>query len=250
MQAEPASAPITDKAQERGNPSFVWRAGQDRRMTLVQQQLALADRDVLDAGCGIGMYVAAFGRQGANSFGVEIEEERARQALAVSPRIAAGSVQALPFADASFDIVFSHEVLEHVADDAAALREAARVVRPGGHVVIFTPNRLYPYETHGIVWRGRYRFGNFPLVNYLPDVWRNRLVPHARAYTRRQVRRLVEGAGLRIVYHTQVYPGFDNIVARRPWLGRLLRLVFYPLEHSPLRVLGLSHFIVAQRPAL
>lgn len=238
---------VQAKAQERGNPSFVWRAGQERRLDLVRQHVPLRGRRVLDAGCGMGMYVAAFLREGAEVFGIEIEGDRAHAARQVSPHIAVASAEALPLAGGSFDLVFSHEVLEHVEKDREAVREAARVLRPGGHLVVYVPNRWYPFETHGIEWRGKYHFGNIPLVNYLPARWRDRLCPHARAYTGRQIRRLFAGAPLDIVAHTQIYPGFDNIVARRPLLGRLLRRLFYLLERSPLRILGLSHFVVAVR---
>jgi hypothetical protein len=95
----------------------------------------------------------------------------------------------------------------------------------------------------------RYRFGNIPLVNYLPDSLRRRLVPHARAYTTRGLRRLVAGLPASVVVHTQVYPGFDNVAARRGWLGRALRAVCYRLEQTPLRAFGLSHFIVLKRNA-
>jgi 2-polyprenyl-3-methyl-5-hydroxy-6-metoxy-1,4-benzoquinol methylase len=243
--AEPNLERIQVKAQDRGNPSFVWRAGQERRLNLVRQHVSLEGKSVLDAGCGVGMYVAAFARAGAIAYGVDIEADRVKMAQSLAARIVAGSVEALPFAGEAFDVVFSHEVIEHVGDDVAAIREAARTVRPGGYVVVYAPNRWYPFETHGIQWRGAYHFGNYPLVNYLPHAWRNRLVPHVRAYTRRQIRALFAGTPLRIIVHTQIYPGFDNIVARRPALGRLLRVVLYALEHTPLRAFGLSHFIVA-----
>jgi SAM-dependent methyltransferase len=96
----------------------------------------------------------------------------------------------LPYASASIDLVLSHEVLEHVEDDRLAVAEIVRVLRPGGRAVIFVPNRRYPFETHGIYWRGVYRFGNIPLVNYLPDALRDRLAPHVRAYTAAGLRRL------------------------------------------------------------
>src|SRR3989304_5032789 len=86
----------------------------------------------------------------------------------------------LPYASAAFDLVLSHEVLEHVPDDRRTVEEILRVLRPGGRLVLFTPNRGYPFETHGIFWRGRYRFGNIPLGNYLPGPLRQRLAPHVR----------------------------------------------------------------------
>ncbi len=69
------------------------------------------------------------------------------------------------------------------------------MIRPGGHIVIYAPNRLYPFETHGIYLGKRFVFGNIPLVNWLPDPLRNRLVPHARAYTKRGIRRTYAGPG-------------------------------------------------------
>ena len=89
----------------------------------------------------------------------------------------------LPFPDDSFDLILSHEVLEHVADDRQAVEEMRPRAAPGGRAVIFVPNRGYPFETHGIYWRGRYHFGNIPLVNYLPRRWRDRLAPHVRVYS-------------------------------------------------------------------
>jgi len=193
------------------------------------------------------MYTVAFLRETSSVFGVEIERERALEAR----RRAAGVVQApgeyLPFPDGAFDVIFSHEVLEHVADDRACVAEMVRVTRPGGHIVVFAPNRLYPFETHGIFWRERYHFGNVPLVNWLPTPLRNRLAPHVRAYTAGGLRRLFDGLSVHVVHHTQVFPGYDNVVARTPALGRALRAVTYTLERTPLRVFALSHLLVVER---
>jgi SAM-dependent methyltransferase len=152
----------------------------------------------------------------------------------------------LPFPSNTFDIVHSHEVLEHVTDDRRTVCEMVRVARPGGRIVIFVPNRLYAFETHGIYWRGTYHFGNKPFVNWLPTPLRNRLAPHVRAYTRRDLQHLFRGLPVRTIVDTQVYPGYDNIVARKPRLGRLLRRLTYTLEKTPLRIFGLSHFLVLQ----
>lgn len=244
-----------DKAATRGHPSYVWRAGQERRFQMVRRWAPLAGQCVLDVGCGVGMYTAAFLRKTPHVFGIEIEHERVVQ---VQER-AAGVVQSpgehLPFPDATFDVVFSHEVLEHVTDDRACVAEMVRVTRrpepaegrPGGRIVVFVPNRLYPFETHGIFWRGCYHFGNAPLINWLPTPLRDRLAPHVRAYTIGSLRRLFDGLPVRIIHHTQIFPGYDNIVARAPALGRALRVVTYALEHTPLRIFGLSHLLVVER---
>jgi len=202
---------------------------------------------VLDVGCGVGMYTAAFLRETHHVFGVEIERERALEARERATGVVEAIGERLPFPDVAFDVVFSHEVLEHVADDRACVAEMVRVTRPGGRIVIFVPNRLYLFETHGIFWRGRYHFGNVPLVNWLPTPLRNYLAPHVRAYTAGSLCRLFDGLPVRVVHHTQVFPGYDNVVARAPVLGRALRAVTYALEHTPLRAFGLSHLLVMER---
>ncbi|MBN1249438.1 MAG: class I SAM-dependent methyltransferase [Anaerolineae bacterium] len=235
-----------EEAARRGNPSFVWRAGQERRLALVRQVVALENRRVLDVGCGIGMYTSAFQRYTPHVIGVEVEIARAREARHRAQGVAQAVGETLPFADHCFDVVFSHEVLEHVNNDRRCASEMVRVTKSGGHIVIFVPNRLYPFETHGIYWRGRYHFGNKPLVNWLPNRLRNRLAPHVRAYTRSGLRRLFANEPVRTLMHTQIYPGYDNIVARRPRLGRWVRTVTYTLERTPLRSMGLSHFLVLE----
>jgi len=236
-----------DKAIVFGHPSYVWRAGQERRLNFVRRYAPLEGRRVLDAGCGLGKYVAAFRRFTDAAYGVDLDPEKVAQAAECLPNVQVASVEALPFANGSFDMVLSNEVIEHVSDDRAAVAEAVRVLKPGGRLIIYAPNRLYFFETHGCFWRGRYHFGNIPLVNWLPTCWRDRLCPHVRVFTTRGLRRLLEGLPVKIVTHVQVYPGFDNVVARRPWLGRWLRRILYALERTPLRIFGLSHLLVVER---
>jgi SAM-dependent methyltransferase len=201
---------------------------------------------VLDVGCGVGMYIRAFCQFTPHVFGVEIEGQRAREASAFGEVIQSPG-EALPFADGSFDLVLSHEVIEHVADDRASVIEMMRVLKVGGRLALFCPNRLYPFETHGHYWRGQYHLGNTPFINYLPDQLRNRLAPHVRAYTTRGLRALFESLPVRIVAHRQIYPGYDNLLVRYPTLGRLLRWGTYRLERTPLRIFGISHFLVAEK---
>jgi SAM-dependent methyltransferase len=236
-----------DKAAYRGHPSYVWRAGQERRLQMVRRWAPLDGKRVLDVGCGVGMYSAAFLRETPHVFGVEVEPQRALEARERACGVSQAVGERLPFPDGAFDVVFSHEVLEHVDDDRTCVAEMVRVAQLGGRIVVFVPNRLYPFETHGIFWRGRYRFGNVPLVNWLPAPLRSHLAPHVRAYTRRGLRRLFDGFPMRVVHHTVIFPGYDNIVARAPALGRVLRAITYALERTPLRVFGLSHLWVVEK---
>lgn len=232
---------------ERGRPSYSWRYGQDRRLTMVRGFVALEDARVLDVGCGIGTYVRRFRQFSEDVHGVEVEADRVAEASAELPNIVQAVGEDLPYPDGHFDLVFSNEVIEHVDDDRRTAEEMARVTRPGGAIVVFAPNRLYPFETHGAWFGKRYVFGNVPFVNWLPDRLRVRFAPHVRAYTMGGIEALFEGLPVRVVHHRVIYPGFDNISARHRRLGAVLRRVLYVAEHTPLHRFGLSHFLVLRR---
>jgi SAM-dependent methyltransferase len=240
----------SDRAALRGEPSYVWRAGQDRRLKMILAAAPnLAAARMLENGCGVGVYIGKLQPHARAVFGLEYDFERAVEAgrrAAPAPVVCAAGEE-LPYPDNCFDVILSNEVIEHVRDDAAALREMARVLRRGGRLILFCPNRWYPVEQHGIYWRGQYIFGNIPLVNYLPDAWRNRLAPHVRAYTARGLRRLLVGLPLRIVRLTRIFGGYDNLIARFGPLGRVIRAGVQGLEKTPLNWLGLSHFLVAEK---
>lgn len=255
--ASPSAPSMTGEpdAARLGNPSFVWRSGQERRLAIIERYVSLRDRRVLDLGCGLGEYVRAFARRGAHALGTDIATDRLSEArdrvMTTATRgvdgFLAAAGESLPFQDATFDLVVLNEVIEHVNDDRQTLREVARVLRPGGTCVLFAPNRLFPFETHGIYWRGRYIFGNIPFVNWLPNALRNRLVPHARAYRHADWARLTSGLPLHIVDQGYVYPGFDNIEARSRPLANVVRNVCYWAERNALQRFGLSHLVVLRR---
>ena len=231
---------------ERGRPSYSWRYGQDRRLEMVRAFVELDGAAVLDVGCGIGTYVRRFRQFSEDVHGIEVEEERVAEASLELPNIVHAYGEALPYPDDRFDLVFSNEVIEHVDDDRQTVAEMVRVTRPGGTIVAFAPNRLYPFETHGAYFGERYVFGNIPFVNWLPDPLRDRFAPHVRAYTMRGIERLFAGQPVRLVHHRVIYPGFDNISARHARLGGALRRALYVAEHTPLHRFGLSHFLVLQ----
>jgi SAM-dependent methyltransferase len=246
MTEEP-TAPAEDKRATLGHPAQIWTPGLERRLDLVRKYVDLEGQRILELGCGVGAFVRRLREFSDDVYGFDVDEERVRKGAEEVPNLALAVGEHLPYADETFDVVMLHEVLEHVTDDVETLRETGRVLRKGGRAIVFTPNRAYPFETHGIYLGKRYIFGNIPFVNYLPDLIRDRLVPHARVYTTRKLRRAYRKARLKPLVHTYVFPGYDHIMARHKVVGRALRLLSYPFEHTPLRIFGLSHFVVLEK---
>lgn len=108
---------------------------------------------VLDIGCGAGYGTAELARAVDAAVGIDVSVETVAYAAAhyASPKTGflAATATALPFADASFDVVTVFEVIEHVSDWRALLAEARRVIRPSGLVLISTPNKNYYAESRG-----------------------------------------------------------------------------------------------------
>ena len=237
-----------DKAALRGEPSYVWRAGQQRRLDMIVK--AAGDRirgSLLENGCGVGMYVEHLSPFGGQVIGLEYDFERTTEAHGNSPHIINGAGEFLPLPSGTFDLILSHEVIEHVQDDRAAICEMVRVLQPGGRIAIFCPNRGYPFETHGIYWNGKYSFGNKLFVNYLPRSLRDKLAPHVRVYSTKDLKKLFEDLPVKFIERTIIFGAYDNIIARFGPLGKFLRGMLQFLEKTPLKIFGLSHFWVIEK---
>jgi SAM-dependent methyltransferase len=193
------------------------------------------------------MYVKKLTDLGSRVIGLEYDFERAVEARVNSDNIINAAGEFIPLPPSSFDLILSHEVIEHVQDDRAAICEMIRVLKPGGRVVIFCPNRGYPFETHGIFWKGKYYFGNKLFVNYLPGAWRDKLAPHVGVYSKRDIQKLFEGLHVKFIERTVIFGAYDNIIARFGVPGKALRTILQFLEATPLKGLGLSHFWVVEK---
>jgi SAM-dependent methyltransferase len=159
---------------------------------LVREQLPC--EAFLDAGCGDGRYLAALaGELPARRAGVDLSErilETARARVAADLRQA--NLEALPFDDGEFDLVLCSQVIEHVLDADAGIAELARVLRPGGTLVISTDNARN-YVTRAL---------NAPRTVVVRALGlrgaRGRLESPATPYTRRSFRALLARGGLSI----------------------------------------------------
>ena len=237
-----------DKAALRGEPSYVWRAGQQRRLAMIVH--AAGERikgNILENGCGVGMYVEHLSPFGGTVIGLEYDYERTVEAHVNSPHILNAAGEHVPLPSSTFDLILSHEVIEHVQDDCAAIREMIRLLKTNGRAVIFCPNRGYPFETHGVYWKGKYHFGNKLFVNYLPRSLRNQLAPHVRVYSNNDMLKLFDGLPVKIIEQTIIFGAYDNIIAHFGGFGKIFRDILQFLERTPLKVFGLSHFWVVEK---
>ena len=169
-----------------------------RRVHVLLEYLELSDGDdVLDCGCGMGFYLVAMQQlRDLRLTGLDMDPERLRYAAEIGVRatLVQGQGEALPFADASFDRLLMSEVLEHVPDDAAALREAHRVLRPGGILAISVPHARYPFwwDPFNATWTA---LGGAPIRRGpVVGIWTN----HERLYEPSVLFGVVREAGFRV----------------------------------------------------
>jgi SAM-dependent methyltransferase len=179
------------------------------------------------------------GRQGARTFGVDISEPIVIQARAEfergpgPPHVlqgAVGDVRALPFLDASFDVIYSMGTIEHFDETELAVEEMARVLKPGGRAIVGVPNRhdpfLRPLLATVLQAVGLYGYG------------------YEKSYSRRALRQMLEKAGMDVIAETAILfiPGWLRMLdlACHAWCrplaavtGALVRPFMFLDRHVP-----------------
>lgn len=117
----------------------------DVLIDLFLKDVNLAGLSVLDAGCGTGRGAEQFAMRGAQVTAVDLGMRllNRTQERCSSCHPAQASVLQLPFADNTFDVIFSTEVIEHTPDPIASVHEMVRVLKPNGLLSLSTPNLLW-----------------------------------------------------------------------------------------------------------
>jgi SAM-dependent methyltransferase len=114
-----------------------------RRQIQAALEFTPGARTLLDVGCSVGYVLAAAKELGLAATGLDVSQFAVDACRQRGFDAVVGSLTALPFPDAAFDVVMLKAVLEHVPDPMAGLREAARVVRPGGVLFVVVPDGNY-----------------------------------------------------------------------------------------------------------
>ena len=206
----------------------------------------------LDFGCAEGGYVQEMLNRGAASvFGVDVESDRIEDAKQLGLPAATFSTfdgRSLGFDDDTFDGAFMNEVFEHVADEQQSLREIWRVLKPGGYLVLISPNRWFPIEGH-TVNIGKRSFGPAPLIPWLPERL-TREWTEARNYWPSELRNHVTRAGFAIRETGFIWP----VLEQYPWLPPRGIVIYQRylerLDRVPgLRRFGVSTMVVGVKPS-
>lgn len=225
-----------------GGPAAYEDYGVTARLAKVDSSVDLSGLRLLDLGCGNGSYTVELARRAAWVCGVDAQQQYLDSFRAPIPRVR-GLGETLPFRDGAFDAVTVIEVLEHTNSDDTVLTECYRVLKPNGKLVVFVPNKLYPFESHPC-FLGKKEIGcNIPFVSWLPDSLR-RHICDARIYTKTRLLSVARRAGFRAEITGYLYPPLDHLGVAFKYRYRALAR---RLEGTPLRILGVSIFAILRK---
>jgi SAM-dependent methyltransferase len=246
-----AAPPVRAKCGRRGRAAWAtWlRVGQD---VWVLTSLVAAEAEllrgvdpprtrVLDAGCGrrnsLGDSLAGLTDEIELLVGVDLDERAGGENPALDRFIAADVCAGTPLGDSSFDLIYASFVVEHLSDPHAAFREWRRLLRPGGSLLVTTPNISNPFIRLANLLPQRIRIG---LKRIGPGVEERDVFPAVyRANRPAELERAASEAGL-VTVSVRHVATLHRYAGTRRWLRRLLLLAEQPLppsRHSTIVVL-------------
>lgn len=230
-----------------------------KRLRFIRKHLTPARTRFLDCGCGVGDYVFALVDDlRLDAYGVEYDVSKVASGKLhprYGARISQGDLQDLKMESEQWDYAMLNEVLEHVPDERMALREVWRILKPGGVLFVISPNRWFPFETHGVhLKRSGRRIQHWvPFIPYIPLAIGNQVFDYwARNYWQDELKQLVNAAGFAIIDSGFIWQTFEAISGGQPkfvaLLKPLLRKVADTFEAWPfVKRFGASQVLVCRK---
>lgn len=166
----------------------------------VAASMVLPAGRLLDIGCGDGSFAKSQAGKFKEIYGVDISDKavQAARANGVIARELDTDRRPLPFEDGFFDLVTSLDTIEHVVDPLKLVKECVRVLRPGGRIIIATPNTRYLKHLLALVFTGRSPRTSGDKEGYDGG--------HLHYFTTRDIEELLKGAGFRIIARSGIIP--------------------------------------------
>ncbi|MGQ9778130.1 MAG: class I SAM-dependent methyltransferase [Thermodesulfobacteriota bacterium] len=226
----------------------------EKRLSKLGDHISFADKKVLDIGCGNGAYTLEIAKASSVTIGIDIEigrlkafkikkeKDRIKNAFIIQM-----SGEQLGFQNDIFDVIILIETLEHINDERKCLEECRRVLKPGGKIALYVPNRMHPFETHGIKLGVLTKYTRrIPFISWLPSKILKK-ISFVRSYKAKEIIKLLETEGFNIEILNWFYPPLDNLR-----LPKYLKLFYRKylcryLEISPFRVFGVSILVIGEK---
>jgi ubiquinone/menaquinone biosynthesis C-methylase UbiE len=224
-----------------GKPADFGQEIVKRRFRLTAARVSLRNKIILDFGCGNGAQTCEFIDSRCKIIAVDVTHAHL-DTLAIYLRNQRRSTilpvhydgRHLPVASGSIDLALCYDVLEHVQDESAALREIWRVLKPRGEIVLSVPNKAWFFETHGahlplLPWN------RVPFFSWLPHAIHRRFAK-ARIYRNKDIRQLLHDHSFEILSEAYITAPMDAI--KNPRLRKFLRATLFGQDTTRLAFLA------------
>lgn len=219
-----------------------------QRVNIIKKYLELEYKRILDVGCGIGDYAHQFQINGLKeviALDVKISDISVGHSKYKNIHYIIGDGQNISIRNSMIELVFINEVLEHVPNDESVIHETNRVLKNEGYLILFAPNKLYPWESHFLI-------GNksmFPFLSWAPTTIRKCIFTffkrnYITIYTKSKLRKMLYPF-YKIIDIYEILPSFNRYKKRKSF-KKIIRII-ESFSETPLKRFGVSIFVIAKK---